>query len=62
MKYIRELFGEKGDLSCVRVMSFMTCCTGLYLALTHGDVSTIGVLLGTAFGGKVAQRFAEKSS
>jgi len=60
MSWLRELFGEKGDLSMVRVMAFSTCMTALYLSLNHGDTTTIGLLLGTAFAGKVSQRLIEK--
>jgi hypothetical protein len=59
-KFLMEIFSETGDISCMRVMAFMVTCTAIYLALTHGDTTTIGVLLGASIGGKVGQKFAER--
>ena len=58
--FLLSLFGEDGNVSCMRVMCMMVTCTAIYLALTHGDVSTIGVLLGASIGGKACQKFAER--
>ena len=58
--FFLKMFGESGEISCMRVMSFMVTCTAIYLALTHGDRATIGVLLGASIGGKAAQKFAER--
>lgn len=71
MKEVRELFGEKGDLSMMRVMSFL-CVTGAIYVAVIGlgkpsvDYSGLSLLCSTflaaAMGGKVAQKRLENES
>jgi hypothetical protein len=57
--FLMAMFGESGSVSMVRVMSLITCLVALVIALRGGDNALVGILIGTAFGGKVAQKFAE---
>lgn len=59
-QFFLEMFGETGDISCMRIMCMIVTLTAVYLAVTHGDAATIGILLGASIGGKVGQKFAEK--
>ena len=59
INWIQTLFSENSSVSLMRVMSFLTLVCGLRVALTTGDVALVSVLLGTAFGGKVAQKVIE---
>ena len=63
MNFLKSLFGESSEVSMVRVMSFMVVCTACYLALSKGpdELGVIMALLGTGFGGKVAQKVIENS-
>lgn len=58
MKLIQACFSSSSDVSCMRVMSFISLLIGGYLAVTGHDTS-VGVFVMAAFGGKVAQKFAE---
>lgn len=62
---MRELFSENnGQLSLVRIMSFLTLITGLFLAIyslfTEVQVNVIVTLLVASFAPKVVQKYAEK--
>lgn len=61
MKYIREMFGETGDISMMRVMCFMSLCTAIVLAFMGKDTEVL-VFVGAAMGGKVSQKFIENGS
>jgi hypothetical protein len=58
MKHIREMFGETGDLSMMRVLCFMSMCTAIILAFMGKDTDVL-VFVGAAFGGKVGQKIIE---
>lgn len=62
---MRELFSENnGQLSLVRIMSFLTLITGLFLAVfslfAEVQVNIIITLLAASFAPKVVQKYAEK--
>lgn len=57
-KLLRETFGETGDISCTRVMAMIALFAAIGLAFTGHDASA-AVFIGTAFAGKVSQRFVE---
>lgn len=59
--WLQQLFSEQGDVSLLRVMALIVCITACYIAIAKGDteVAVVSVLLGTAFGGKVAQKALE---
>lgn len=67
MKFLTALFGENSEVSCMRVMSFLSLLTGAsvtFYSIYRGiDLASatpvIGVFVGGAFGGKVAQKFVE---
>jgi hypothetical protein len=61
MKYIRECFGETGDISMMRVMCFMSLCAAIVLAFTGHDNSVI-LFVSAAFGGKCVQKHLELSN
>lgn len=64
-----RLLSESGDISCMRVMSLLSLCfgfavfiSGLVAGRDLSQVSVIvGIFVGAAFGGKVAQKFGETS-
>jgi hypothetical protein len=58
MRLIREMFSESGDISCMRVMSFVALLAAIGLAFTGHDNSVL-VFVGAAFGGKIAQKHIE---
>ena len=58
MKFITAMFSEKGDVSMMRVLSFMSLCIAAYLAISGKDAS-VSVFVVAAFGGKVSQKFIE---
>ena len=64
MQFLSNLFSESGSVSMTRLMSFIVVMTACYLAITKGpeELGVIATLLGTGFGGKVAQKFAEGKS
>lgn len=55
---LREIFGETGDISCVRVMAMIALFAAIGLAFTGHDQSAF-IFIGAAFGGKVSQKFVE---
>ena len=67
MRFWEHMFAENSEISCMRVMSFLSLLIGAtiaYYSLFKGrDLAeaapTIGVFVGAAFGGKVTQKFAE---
>lgn len=67
MKLLREIFSDGKNLSCMRIMAFMSLCTGIFIALQSlrlgADISSTyklcGVFIGGAFGGKAIQSFTE---
>jgi hypothetical protein len=67
---LKELLSETGELSTMRVMSFVSLALGGAVAiiglLKGKDLTSLallsGVFVGAAFGGKVAQKSKEVSS
>ena len=55
---LKELFGETGDLSMMRLMCFIAVCAAVGLAFMGKDSSVV-VFLTAAFGGKTAQKYVE---
>lgn len=59
----KEFFQEDSKSSLVRLMSFISLCAGVIIALaslvTDIDVWLVSILLGFAFGGKVSQKVVE---
>ena len=60
MKYIRECFGETGDISMMRVLCFMSLCAAIILAFMGKDAEVL-VFVGAAMGGKVSQKYIENN-
>jgi hypothetical protein len=60
MKILREIFGETGDLSMMRVLCFMSMCTAIVLAFQGKDAEVV-IFVGAAMGGKVSQKYIENS-
>lgn len=58
MKFLREMFSEKGDISMMRVLCLMSMTAGIGLAFTGHDSSVI-VFVGAAMGGKCVQKHLE---
>ncbi len=68
MNFIREMLNEKGNISSIRVMSFISLLTGCVIGLTGicksmPDYSGLSLLVSTflsaAFIGKVSQKSIE---
>lgn len=59
---LKSLFSENSEISMIRVMTFIVTCTACFLAISGKEsvIGIVGVLLGTAFTGKVAQKSLEK--
>jgi len=68
MRIIRELLSDRGEVSCMRVMSLfslaigaMIACYGVYRGKDLSGLAQVcGVFVGAAFAAKTAQKFAEK--
>lgn len=66
-KFFRALLSDQGDLSMTRFMSLTCVAAALVISIVclyrgqpaDSVVGLVSVFLGAAFGGKVAQRFAE---
>ena len=66
-QFLRDMFSEQSNISSMRVMSMIALLVSSYLAIygidSKADLNALAVLcsvfLGAAFGGKVAQKFAE---
>jgi hypothetical protein len=61
MSAIRELLGETGDLSMMRVMSLLALLTAIVLAFTGHDSSVV-LFLTASFGGKISQKYIENNT
>lgn len=67
MEFLRRMFSGDSSVSCMRVMSMLSLLLGagvaylqIFNACKLSDSATIvGIFVGSAFGGKVAQKFAE---
>lgn len=67
MKLLREILSDKSDVSCMRLMSIIALILAGWIAIrgleTHADLPGLamlcGVFLGTAFTGKVTQKYIE---
>jgi len=64
IEFLGNLFSESSKISMLRLMSFIVCLTGCYLAISKGpeELGVISVLLGTAFTGKVVQKSIENKN
>lgn len=70
MNWIKLLLSEKEGVSSMRIMAFMSLILGggiaIFGVVTNKDLSDlsilVGVFVGSAFGGKAAQKFAETKS
>jgi hypothetical protein len=70
MEFLKKLFAESSEVSCMRFMSVLSLIFGFFVSgigIFQGkDLSQLavlsGVFVGAAFGGKVAQKFGEKSA
>jgi len=58
-KFLLELFGEAGDISCMRVMAMIALLSAIGLAYL-GKNDCVPVLITAAFAAKVTQRYIEK--
>lgn len=67
-EFFRALLSDQGDLSMTRFMSLVCVIAALTISVVclykgqsaDSIVGLVGVFLAAAFGGKVAQSFAEK--
>ena len=67
-EWIKSLLSETGDVSMTRFLSLLCVVSAVIIAMygLHADknldslVGITSVFLGAGFGGKVAQKFAEK--
>lgn len=57
-RWLKDLFSESSDVSCMRVMAMIALFTSIGLAFTGHDSSAL-VFIGAAFGGKVSQKMVE---
>lgn len=55
-----SLFSEESEISIMRVMAIASLIIGAALAFKGADASIVSLFVISAFGGKVAQKFAEK--
>lgn len=58
MRFIRDLFSERSNVSMMRVLALTSLLIGGYLAITGKDAS-VSVFVLAAFGGKFLQKRAE---
>lgn len=58
-KFLFALFNENSEISAMRVMAVMSLLIGAILASKGADSTIVAIFVGAAFGGKVAQKFAE---
>lgn len=58
MRFLKNLFSEKSDISAMRVMAMISLLIGGYLAFTGKDAS-VSIFVLAAFGGKFAQKVVE---
>ena len=58
MRLFKELFGETGDMSMMRLLCFISLIAGIILAFTGHD-SSVMIFVTAAFGGKTAQKYIE---
>jgi hypothetical protein len=64
LQFLKDLMSEESKVSSMRFMAVLCCVTACFLSVYSviyiKDATTlIGVLLGTAFTGKVAQKMTE---
>ncbi len=53
------MFREDSPISMMRVMSLLALLAGIGLAIAGKDVGIVGIFVGAAFTGKVAQKLVE---
>ena len=59
MKFLRDLFSEKGDISSMRVMAMLALFAAVILALMNRDIMMVSAFLAFAGGGKIGQKMIE---
>jgi hypothetical protein len=57
-QFLKDLFSDSSNVSMMRVLCFIALMLAGYLALSGHDTS-VPAFVTAAFGGKVAQKFAE---
>lgn len=59
--FLKNLLSENSEVSMMRLMCLIVCCTACYIAVTKraDELGVISVLLGTAFSSKIAQKKIE---
>lgn len=62
MKFVRDLFSEKGDISSMRIMAMLALFAAIILALMNRDIMMVSVFLAFAGGGKVASKYIETTN
>lgn len=68
-EYLKKLLSEESGVSAMRLMAFVSlflgggiAIAGLIMKVNLTELSIlVGVFVGSAFGGKAVQKFAEKS-
>lgn len=69
MNFIKDMFSESSDVSCMRVMAFLSLLIGAGLSFytvtkgtLPGAIPVIAIFVGAAFGGKIGQKYLEGTS
>lgn len=62
MKFLREMFSEKGDISSMRVMAMIALFAAIILALMNRDIMMVSAFLAFSGGGKVASKYIETTN
>jgi hypothetical protein len=60
--WLNRLFKDKSDVSSMRVMTMMSLIFGMMAALKGLDANVVAIFVGSAFGGKVSQKYLEVKS
>lgn len=58
MKFLRDMFSDRGNVSMMRTLALISLLIGGYLAITGKD-SSVPIFVISAFGGKTAQAYFE---
>lgn len=62
MKFLKEMFSEKGDISSMRVMAMIALFAAIILALMNRDIMMVSAFLAFSGGGKVASKYIETTN
>jgi len=60
--WLNRLFNDKSDVSAMRVMSMMALIFGMVAACKGAGPDVVAIFVGSAFGGKIGQKYLETKS